>query len=546
LTSGTADPPGRDEVLERYGLPTDTTPKVRALFVRYGASYRWFVVSTVMLGSLAMLLTSTIINVAIPVVMGAFGIGQEKAQWLSAGFLAATTTTMLVSSWMIASIGMRATYLLGMGVFALGSVLGGVSMNADSMIFARIVQGASSGMIGPLSLLILFQVFPVERRGSAMGIFGVGVVLAPALGPTLGGVLIDHFSWRSVFFMAVPVCAMSLPLAAVFLPGRETSGPLAGFDWPGLVLMSAFVMSLLLGLSNGQAEGWSSDLILTYFAVAGASSIAFLVWESSCREPMLDLGLFRHRGFSAAGVVTFVFGAGLFGSTFLVPIFLQTLQGMTATRSGLLLMPAGLILAVVFPIAGYLSDRISSHLLILSGLFLFAVSSYLLGGLDINTPYWTLIWWIIVGRIGLGLVMPSLTRSAMTAVPFALLAQAASVMNFLRQLGGAFGVNLLSIQVEQRTALYGDALAVQQSLENAGTMELVHQLHGMLAQAGIPEAYQLPGALLFLGRVIYSQAMILAFRDGFLIVAAVFLLTLIPAWFMPDIRAESPAAGEPA
>lgn len=542
MTSGGPEPPAVGPTHEREGAVADATPNVKALFARYGPAYRWLVVGTVMLGSISSLLTSTIINVAIPEVMGAFGIGQNKAQWLSAGFLAATTTTMLLSTWMIRAFGMKATYLIGMSIFSLGSVLGGMSLNADSLIFARIVQGASAGLLGPLTLLIMFQVFPPERRGTAMGIFGVGVVLAPALGPTLGGLLIDHFSWRYVFFVAVPVCVPSLPLAALFLPGREESGPREPVDWLGLALMSTFTVALLIGLANGQADGWDSTGILACFTLSVAAGVGFLFWEAHTRAPILDLSLFRYPGFTAASIVTFVFGAGLFGSTFLVPIFLQTLQGMSATNSGLLLMPAGLIMAVVFPIGGYLSDRVSSRLLILVGLSLFALSSSLLGGLDMNTPYFTLVWWIIVGRIGLALVMPSLTRSAMMTVPMVLLAQAASVMNFLRQLGGAFGVNLLSIQVEQRTAVYADGLAVAQTFGNPATLELLQQLRGLMAHGGTPEVYQLPAALVFLGRSITSQATILAFRDGFLIVAVIFLCTLIPAWYMPRLRS-APASG---
>lgn len=532
MTSAGADAAELAAAIRRYRTGPDATQGILAMFLRYGGAYRWLVVSTTMLGALSTLLASTTINVAIPEVMGAFGIGQDRAQWLSTGFLAATTVTMLMGPWMIQAFGMRVTYILGMSGFTAASFLGGVSPTLDMLIFSRVVQGAAAGMLGPLGMLIMFQVFPPDQRGRAMGIFGIGVVLAPALGPTLGGWLIDTLSWRWVFLAAVPVCLPSLPLALLFIPARESRGPRQAFDWVGLILLSAFIPSLLIGLSEGQSEGWGSTVILGEFVLAFGSAVGFVLWETITPHPLINLRLFSNRGFVATAVVTFVFGAGLYGSTYLVPIFLQNIQGLTPTDSGLLLMPAGLSLTIVFPFAGALSDRVSSRLLIMIGIVIFAFSSWLMADLDVTTPFWTIVWWILIGRIGLGLVMPTLSRAALTALPFELLAHGASAVNFLRQLGGAFGVNVLAIEVERRVQLYGDGFSAAQTLANPSTGELLGRLQEVLAVAGIGEAEQLPTAILFLGRAIYAQASVLAFRDGFLIVAVFFILTLVPAWFM--------------
>jgi EmrB/QacA subfamily drug resistance transporter len=532
LKSGRPEGEAPAALARRWDTGPDATPNILAMFDRYGSGYRWLAVGTVMLGAITTLLTSTTINVAIPEIMGAFGIGQERAQWLSTGFLASTTVTMLMSTWSIRAIGMRATYLVGMGGFMAGSLLGGVGPNLEVLIASRVIQGVSSGLLGPLGMLIMFQVFPPDRRGRAMGIFGIGAVLAPALGPTLGGMLIDSFNWRYVFLAAVPIGILSLPLGALFIPPRDGEGAWPAFDWVGLFLLCAFIPSLLVGLTNGQSEGWGSTTILLYFAVAFGSGIGFVLWEGICPEPMLDLRLFTNRGFAAASVVTFVFGAGLYGSTYLVPIFLQGIQGLTPTQSGLLLMPPGLMLAVVFPFSGALSDRLSSRGLIISGLLLFAWSSWLMADLDLHTPFWTLVGWIVIGRIGLGIVMPTLSRASLTALPIELLAHGSSAVNFVRQLGGAFGVNLLAIEVERRTQLYGDAFSAAQTAGNPQTVELLQRVQELLLEAGVADAHALPGALLYLGGTIYQQASVLAFRDGFLIVAVTFLLTLIPAWFM--------------
>ena len=544
MTFGSAEP----DPLERYNLPEDATENIRELFARYGGSYRWLVVFTIMLGSIASLLTATIINVAIPEVMGAFGIGQDKAQWLATAFLASNTVAMLLGPWMIRALGMRQTYILSTALFTLSCVMGGMAVNADSLIFARVVQGASSGLIAPLSMVIMFQIFPVNRRGTAMGIFGVGVVLAPAWGPSLGGVLIDNFSWRYVFFMPAPLCLLSLPLAAAFLPPRDESGPRPSFDWTGLGLLSLFILCLLVALSNGQADGWTSNEILSYFLVAGVSGAAFVYWEHRYSEPILDLRLFTNAGFVASAIVTLVSGAGLYGSTYLVPLFLQSVQGLTATSSGLLLMPGGMMMAAVFLIAGMLSDHISSRFLIISGTLIFVWSSYLMGGVDVNTPFWTLAIWIVIGRLGMGMMMPSMNRVALTALPFALLAQGASVINFLRQLGGAFGVNGLSILLQRQTAVYADAFRVEQTAGSFATMDMLRGVQEMLGQAAAASEafFYSPAALAFLSRAINQQAAVLAYRDGFLVVGLLFLISVVPAWYMPRIDPETGEALEPA
>lgn len=389
----TVDTRAPDDFVARYDTGPDVTPNTQAMFYRYGRAYRWLAVVTIMTGSIASLLTSTIINVAIPEVMGAFGMTLAQSQWLSSGFLAAATVTMLLSAWAVESFGMKAVYITGMAMFMVGSVMGGLSMTADMLIFSRIVQGASTGLIGPIGMVVTFQVFPPHRRGRAMGIFAVGTMLAPALGPTLGGVLIDQFSWHYVFFIAVPFGIFALPMAIFFLVDREAVGARPAFDWIGFVLTLIFIPAVMLGFSNGQREGWDSIVILGYFTVAAASGVAFIVWESRIEEPMLDLRVFLNRRFVAAAVLTTVMGAGLYGSTYLVPLFLQTLQGLTPTASGVLMMPAGLAMALVFLVGGELSDRCPPRVLIMVGLAFFAFSSLLLSTVDLDTPYWSLVWW---------------------------------------------------------------------------------------------------------------------------------------------------------
>ncbi|TAK82279.1 MAG: DHA2 family efflux MFS transporter permease subunit [Betaproteobacteria bacterium] len=507
-----------------------------ALFARYGPSYRWMATGTALVASIAVILSATIVNVAIPDVMGAFGIDQTKAQWLSTGFLAAMTATMLLTDWAARALGQRGTITAALLAFTAGSLLGGIAPNEDVLIAARVIQGAAAGVVQPMAMVTMFQVFPPERRGAAMGIYGIGVVLAPALGPWVGGLLMDSFNWRYVFYLGVPFAALGLALANMFLPTRADTGPRPRFDWIGLGLMSVFLPALLTAFSSGQRAGWESDTVLGEFAVAAVALTGFLWWERHTAKPLLDLRVFSQGAFSAAALVSFVLGAGLFGTTYLLPIFVQTIQGMTPTQAGLLLMPGGFALALLFPIAGRLSDHLAPGILIATGLVVFAYSSYLTSYADVHTGFWLLAWWVVLSRVGLGLVFPALNAGSLRVLAPEFLAQGSGAINFTRQLGGAFGVNLLAVALERRTMFHADALAATQTPDNAATLALLAQVAGLTKSAGLPDFQQLPAAAWFLGQSVYLQASTLAYRDGFLITAIVFAAALVPTWFLERYR----------
>ncbi|RPJ44657.1 MAG: MFS transporter, partial [Betaproteobacteria bacterium] len=221
------------------------------LFARYGPAYRWFATATVMLGTISAVLTTTSVNVAIPDIMGAFGIGQDRAQWLSTGTLAAMTVGMLLNAWLMQSFGQRNVFVGSLAVFIGALLLAGFAPNENVLIFSRIVQGAVAGILQPLAMYTLFRVFPPEQRGAAMGFFGMSVILGPAIGPTLGGVLIDLFNWRFIFFVPMVVSVLAILIGSLFLPGREGSGERVRFDGTGFVLLSVAIATMLTALSNG-------------------------------------------------------------------------------------------------------------------------------------------------------------------------------------------------------------------------------------------------------------------------------------------------------
>ena len=500
-------------------------PEMAVLAARFGDSYRWMVTIPAMIGTIATILSSTISNVALPEIMGAYGMGQDHAQLVSTAFLASVTGTMLLNGWLVDRFGFRLTYSAAMLIFVFGSLLSGFAPEEGMLILGRVMQGAAAGMVQPLGMQIIFMVYPPEKRGSAMGLYAVGVVLAPALGPAFGGLLVDGFGWRSVFFLAIPFALIGLALGLILMPGPAREGGKRRFDAPGFVLLITALFALLTGLSSGQREGWQSDAVVTELSIAAAAAIAFVWWELRSPAAMLNPRLFAVRGFACSALVALVYGATLFGSVYLLPLFVQTVQGYSATRAGLVLMPAGLALLLVFPIAGRIADKTQPWLPIGIGLVLFAYSTWLMVDVGTDTPFWTLAMWILIGRIGFGIAMPSMNAGALRSLPPQWVGQGSGAINFARQFGGAMGVNLLSIYLERHTQLYAQALTATQE-GRGNTADWLRDAERLLAQEGFADGIRQALAQDYLGRVVLTQANMLAFRDTFTVLVLICVLAL--------------------
>lgn len=496
------------------------------LAARFGDSYRWMVTIPAMIGTIATILSSTIANVALPEIMGAYGMGQDHAQLVATAFLASVTGTMLLNGWLVDRFGFRLTYSAAMLIFIFGSLLSGFAPEEGTLILGRVLQGAAAGMVQPLGMQIIFMVYPPEKRGSAMGLYAVGVVLAPALGPAFGGLMVDGFGWRSVFFLAIPFAMIGLILGLIVMPGPAREGTKRRFDAPGFILLIIALFALLTGLSSGQREGWQSDAVVTELSIAAAAAIAFVWWEWRSPYAMLNPRLFTVRGFACSSLVALVYGATLFGSVYLLPLFVQTVQGYSATRAGLVLMPAGLALLLVFPIAGRIADRTEPWLPIGIGLILFAYSTWLMVDVGTDTPFWTLAIWILIGRIGFGIAMPSMNAGALRSLPPQWVGQGSGAINFARQFGGAMGVNLLSIYLERHTQLYAQALTATQE-GRGNTADWLRDAERLLAQEGFADGIRQALAQDYLGRVVLTQASMLAFRDTFTVLVMICLMALV-------------------
>ena len=421
---------------------------------------RALVVMTMMIGTISTILAATIINVAFPALIAEFRVGHDTLQWVATGFLAATTATMLATAWLVESFGERNTFVATMALFLAASLLATVSWNVQWLIAARVLQGAAAGILQPLAMIVLFRVFPVEERGRAMALYGFGIVLAPAIGPAIGGVLLEAFGWRSIFLLTVPFCIAGLALGPRALPRHEQRTP-RRFDWTGWALLLGALITLLNVPVVGHRHGFASASAIGLTAGGIALAAGFIWWERHADAPLLPIRLFRHRPFTGAAIVAFAYGVGLFGTTYLVPVFAQEIAHYDAAQAGYLLLPPGIGLAVAIAIGGRLTDRMQPAPIIVAGLALFAASSLLMAFSGSQTGFVLLALWLIIGRVGLGMLIPALNVGAVQSLTGTELAYASSAVNFVRQLGGAVGVNLLAVILEWRSAELGAADAAR-------------------------------------------------------------------------------------
>ena len=416
---------------------------------RFGTHYPQYLLGVLMLSSMAMILASTSINVALPAIMLDFHIGRPLAQWLSTGFLASMTAGLLLSAWAQARIGACGTAQIGLLLFIVTSVLALIATAAWQLILLRIVQGLCAGIIQPLAMVLIFRVFADGGRGTALGIYGLGVMIAPTLGPTIGGYLIDVFDWHAVFWLPLPMCFLALIAGQYLLPSeRQRNAP--ALDLWAFAMLCVALFAWLAALAEAQRFAWQLPRVWATALLGTLGALGF-IWRSRTRShPLLPLRLWRHPRFRQASWVALALGMGLYGTTYLIPLHVQTIEGYSASMAGLLLLPTGVLMGVASFFGGRLSDRLSSALLLSIGLLLLALSCAGLGLLQAGASFLVLCFWACVGRVGLGILLPALSTGALDTLDSSELPQGAGAITFVRQLGGAFGVNLLTFFLEWR------------------------------------------------------------------------------------------------
>ena len=451
-----------------------------ALQSKYGTRHRWLMLVTIMIGSMAAIMSSTLMNVGIPDMSLQFAIGQERAQWVSSSFMVAMTVSMLTTPWLLARFGYRSTYTGCLLLLMSAGIGGGVANDYNWVLVARVAEGLAAGVVQPIPAIIILRAFDTAEQGRANSFFGMGVVLAPAIGPSIGGLLVDWFGWRSLFFMVLPFCFASLWMSRRYVPTTGPGGVSANHGNPnldvvGLVLAGVGTLCFLNGFVMMHSGAW--ELSMALMSATGLSFVSFVYWQrrrsAAGQQPLMDLQLFRNQPFAMGTLVAFTYGIALFGSTYLIPVYLQLGLGLSPSHVGGLLLPAGLVLAVTIAIVARYSSTHPTHVLVSVGLVLLSLSFALMLLVNLHTALWVLVMFAILGRIGLGFILPSLNIGAMRSLEKTLIPQGASAINFLRMLGGAAGVSLCGVVLEWRIAANGDHLSNAPSLARLAAFDEV-------------------------------------------------------------------------
>ncbi len=456
-------------------------------------NYMWWAALPVLLGMFIVIMDNSIVNVALPKIMSAFGTHIEVVEWVSTGYMLSAAVMMPTTGFLGDRFGRRRIYAIALLLFTVVSVMCGFAWDASSLIALRVLQGVVGGAIQPVGQAILFEAFPPHRRGLSMALVGVGVMLAPTLGPTLGGYLVDYFSWRWIFFVNLPVGLAATALALWVL--RESRTRQVSFDSVGFGFMAIFLTTLLLAVSQGNTRGWGSTYILGLLAAAALGFGAFLARVLRRRDPIVDLRLYAIGTYTAGTLASIIVGVGLFGSLFLLPLFLQNLMGFDAVHTGLLLLPQGLTMAVVMPLSGFLISRLDPRILLTTGLGIVSVSLFLQAGMSLESTSGQIVFWTVLRSVGLALAFPAMNQTSLGAVPIEKIGQASGLFNVTRQVGGTFGIALLATVLTQRSGFH-EALWIPQQAMVLGFQD-AFRFAGWIAMVGIvPALFMAPRARL--------------------------------------------------
>jgi DHA2 family multidrug resistance protein len=442
---------------------------------------------TVMLGMIMAIIDTTIVNVAIQTIGGNLGATVDEVAWVATGYILASVVVMPLNGWLTALLGRKRFYAISLALFTVASFFCGSARSIWVLVFYRIVQGLGGGALQPTAQAILFETFPPQRRGAAMAIFGMGAMVGPAIGPTLGGWIVDNASWPLIFYINIPIGIAAFLMTLAFIPDPKfIAKAKGGIDWIGLGLLTAGLASLQFVLEQGERDDWfSSQAIQILTVVSAVSLVAFVVKSLRDRYPIVDLMVFKFRSFSIGSFLGVIMGFGLYGTALILPLFFQSILGFTAYDTGLALMPGAFATAASMLIIGRILNRIDGRWSIVFGTLLFASSTWLLGGLTVQAGYWDVFWPRLVQGFALGFLFVPLTTISLGDVPRAELAGATGVFTLLRQLGGSLGIAILTTMLTHQTAIAWNVLASGVTQTHGYTTqqltELVSQQSAMIA-----------------------------------------------------------------
>jgi EmrB/QacA subfamily drug resistance transporter len=491
------------------------------------STQRWVVPLVVLIaGSFMSVLDTSIVNVAISRIQNEFGATTDEVQWVVNGYTLTLGVVVPLSSWLSDRFGLSRLYIVSLLGFAGGSALCGLAGSLNTLVACRIVQAIAGGILPVITLSILYRIVPPKKIGTAMGLYGLGVIFAPGIGPSLGGYLVEYVNWRLIFYINVPIGILGA-IAAVMLLPRLPAGHAGRFDALGFVTVATGLFTLLLALSEGQTWGWSSYKILILLTVSGFSLALFVVVELEVAEPLMDLRVFRSWPFTNSLLLISVLSIGLFAVLFYIPLLLQQAMMLEPFPAGLVLLPQALVMAVLMPIAGRLYDRIGPRWLAVSGLFIVALGTYNMRHITLDTSRGHIIWLLVFRAVGLGLCMMPIFTAGISSVPLALVNQASAFNNVVRQTSAALGVAAFTALLTRQEA---QQLADRSALLPANT-PIPH-----LGSPAIPDWLSV--------WALYQQTQLQTFAEAvdwlFIIVAVLTAAGTIIGLFLPSGR--TPAA----
>ncbi|HEY9722857.1 MAG TPA: DHA2 family efflux MFS transporter permease subunit [Oscillatoriaceae cyanobacterium] len=492
-------------------------------------NYQWWATVPVIMAMFIVIMDSSIVNVALPHMMAAFGSSVEDIEWVSTGYMLSSAIMMPTTGFLSDRFGRKRIYWMCILAFTIISMFCGAAWDNGSLVFFRVLQGVVGGAIQPIGQAILYEAFPPEQRGMSMAIVGMGAMLAPMLGPTLGGYLVDYINWRWIFYVNLIPGIMAALLAVMVL--REAPLRLVKFDAVGFYSMALFLSTLLLGVSQGDSKGWSSDYIIALFVVAAISFAAFLIAEFWRTHPVVELRLYKYATYTAGTIVSIVVGIALFGGTFLLPLFLQNLMGYDAITTGLIMMPSGLAVGIMMPVAGRLMNKVDPRLMMTIGLLLMGYSLYLQGTMTTDTSILEIVWWTILRGFGMGLVFPTMSQTTLAAVPIQQIGQASGLFNVTRQIGGSFGIAALSTLLTQRT-IYHQTMMGTNAAHTGQAALVIGQLKASLMAHGASAMMAQQQAQAIFGATAMKTASMYGFQDAFWVAAMLAFLGIIPVLFV--------------
>ena len=498
----------------------------------------WLIALTVTLATFMEVLDTSIANVALPHIAGSLGATQEEATWVLTSYLVSSAVILPVSGWLSDRFGRKRFYLTCVVIFTACSMLCGLAPTLPFLILARILQGIGGGGLAPSEQAILADTFPIEKRGQAFAVYGMAVVVAPAIGPTLGGWITDNFNWHWIFFINLPVGLLSLYLSSRMVEDppvlikRRQQAKGARVDFTGLALVASGVGCLEFFLDKGQEKDWFGDPMITAVAcIAVVLLITFVFWEWQHDDPIVDLRLLKNRNFGTAVFLQLILGMVLFGSTVLIPQYLQTLLGFTAERAGMALSPAGFVMMFMMFIAGRLLGKMDPRLLVCIGYGITAVGLYNLTRLSLDSSFGTIVSWRMLQVIGLPLVFIPISTLNYVGVPTTKMNQISSLSNFARNLGGSAGTALLTTFLARTAQTHQQQLAAHTGSTSIGYTNYISSVASVLHAQGLSAAQATQAAIGTAYQQMIRQATMLSYKNAFALLSFA-IVALMPLPFL--------------